>query len=126
MKYLLDVNTLLAWSHPTHPHHARLHAWRAGKKASDFATCAICELGFIRISAHGYGHTVESAARQLAFLKRDIAHYLEKSPEPALAAWAKTAAHTTDAYLCQLAVKNGMQLATFDARIKDSAAFLIP
>jgi predicted nucleic acid-binding protein len=55
MKYLPDVNALLAWGHATHPHHARLHAWKAGKKASDLATCAISDLGFIRITAQAYG-----------------------------------------------------------------------
>jgi predicted nucleic acid-binding protein len=125
MKYLLDVNVLLAWCHPASPHHARLHAWKARLKPSQLATCALSELGFIRVSAQGYGYTVKMAAEALAFIKCDIGQYIAECPPPALAAWAATAAKTTDAYLCQLAVAHKVQLATFDGGIKDPAAFLI-
>ena len=125
MKYLLDVNILLAWCHPPHPHHARVHAWKSKLKSSQLATCAICDLGFIRVSAQAYGYSIDMAARALDYIKRDVAGYITDNPPPALAKWADTGAKTTDAYLCQLAAAHKLQLATFDSGIKDPAAFLI-
>jgi hypothetical protein len=57
----------------------------------------------------------------MAFLKRDIARFIDTAPPPKLAAWATTGLRTTGAYLCQIAREHGMLLATFDTRIKDSA-----
>ena len=49
MKFLLDVNVLLAggWGH--HLRHAEAFAWLEGKK---IVLCPISELGFLRISSN--------------------------------------------------------------------------
>ena len=47
MKYLLDVNLLLAVIWSNHPQHPRAFAWMAGKTVS---VCPLTELGFLRIS----------------------------------------------------------------------------
>jgi len=126
MKYLLDVNALIAWHHDNPPEKkARIHAWAAPHKPA-LATCAISELGFIRVSMIAYNYTLEMAQTALAKIKQDFPAYIADHPPPRLAKWASTHRHTTDAYLCQLAAKHGMKLATFDTAIKDPAAFHIP
>ena len=127
MKYLLDVNAIVAWVHIDPPAlHARLHAWRAKLNPADISMCAICELGFLRITMARYGHDFATAEKELALIKRDVPGYIDILPPPHLPRWVVSHKHTTDAYLCQLAAANGMKLATFDTKISDAAAYSIP
>ena len=127
MKYLLDVNTLVAWAHAEPADkHARLHAWKAGIFPGDMSTCAICELGFLRVTMSTYGYDISTAEGALAKIRRDVHGYIDTLPPPRMARWVLSHKHTTDAYLCQLAAANGMRLATFDTSIKDAAVFRIP
>jgi len=125
MNYLLDVNALLALSHAG-PHYTRMKAWELGQKEPRFHTCAITELGFLRLSMAVYKFDRKTAETALSYAKRDIAGYIDSLPPPALAAWCATHAQTPDPYLCQLAAANGMKLATFDTKITDKAAAIIP
>jgi len=133
MKYLLDVNALVALGFLEHEFHRRVALWvrrLAAKETPDLATCAITELGFVRVLAQApqYGFTVRQARNLLQRLKaaravkfifipdgQDIAH---------LPAWVKTARQTTDGHLVQLAAASGAVLATLDKHIPQ--AFLIP
>ncbi|HLV96926.1 MAG TPA: hypothetical protein VKS44_17165, partial [Candidatus Acidoferrales bacterium] len=63
MKYLLDVNTLLALVILEHEFHARVASWVEHLGASgvpEMATCSITELGFVRVlgQAQQYGSSV--------------------------------------------------------------------
>ena len=51
MKYLLDVNALIALGFVNHQFHARIVAWLHGEKNPAILTCSITELGFVRILA---------------------------------------------------------------------------
>jgi predicted nucleic acid-binding protein len=123
--YLLDVNALVAWHHAGSPHHARFHAWAAGIGRENLRTCAITELGFIRVSMQVFGYTRQQAAGELSALKKGTG-FVAEAPSPKLPAWVTTAARTSDGYLVQLAAAAGVTLATFDAGIKDPAAESIP
>ena len=125
MKYLLDVNALLAWGQIRSQHNARFHKWAAKVAHQNLRTCATVELGFLRISMQAYGLSLGEAQTALAYLKRQAGGFIADAPSPNLAEWSTTASKTTDAYLCQLAHAHGMQLATFDNAIKDTAAYLI-
>jgi len=126
MKYLLDVNALIAWHHDNPlERKTRIHAWKALQKPQ-LATCAICDLGFIRVSMLAYNYDLGTAEKALEAIKRDVTSYIDTLPPPRLARWVLSHKHTTDAYLCQLAAAHGMKLATFDTAIKGSAAFHIP
>ena len=125
MKYLLDVNALVAWWHHTHPKHPVFHAWEKKTGFANVATCATAELGFLRITMHVYRYTLVEAQNALAQIRQKAGGFIADAPSPNLAPWSTTAAKTTDAYLCQLAHAHGMRLATFDYGIKDAAAFLI-
>ena len=49
MKYLLDVNALVALGFIHHEFHGRVAAWIKHNEFPDLATCSITELGFVRV-----------------------------------------------------------------------------
>ena len=123
MKFLLDVNALVALKHARSIHHGAISSWVSKKDRKTLATCALTELGFIRVSMQAYGVTMAAALTDLAELKSKFPLFIERAPAPDMPAWADTAAKTTDAYLVQLAAAHGMTLATFDRGI--TGAYLI-
>jgi predicted nucleic acid-binding protein len=133
MKYLLDVNALVALGFLEHEFHPRVARWvrrLAAKGTPELASCSITELGFVRVLAQApqYGVTVGQACHLLQRLKaaqtvrftfipdgQDVSH---------LPSWVRTARQTTDGHLAQLARANSAILATLDRSIP--RAFLIP
>lgn len=125
MKYLLDVNLLIADVVQTHSQHARVRNWLAGKQV---VLCPIVELGFLRISTHSraaIGLTMTDARDRLE--KFGQQRGAERIPDdlPALASQAQTSDQVTDHYLANLAAKHGLRLATLDVRIHHSAIELV-
>jgi predicted nucleic acid-binding protein len=117
MKFLLDVNALLALKHTRSSHHQICRTWMDKQGLKSMATCALTELGYIRISMAAYGVSLTDAQKDLVEIKLKLGGYVEKNPSPSLPAWSAHAARTTDAYLLQLAKSAGLELATFDAGI---------
>ena len=126
MKYLLDVNALVALGCIHHEFHDRVAAWLRTRQFPPLATCSITELGFVRVLAQApaYGFTVLQARSLLLRLKKsrivtvtfladghDIAH---------LPPWVKTPKQTTDGHLLALATANAAVLATLDEKIPGS------
>ena len=120
MKYLLDVNALMAWGHPSVAGHDRFHLWAKREGFGSLATCAHVELGFLRVSMAAYGFSLDSAQIVLAGMKRHVGGFVGSAPAPQLARWARTPGRTSDAYLIQLAESAGLRLATFDTSIPDA------
>lgn len=122
---LLDVNALIAWEHRGSPHHDRFHSWvkRVGSKT--LWTCALAELGFIRVSMQVFGYSLAETMTALEEIRKHTGGFVDSAPSPELADWVTSPAHTSDAYLAQIARTNGLQLATLDAGIPDSVAELI-
>ena len=128
---LLDVNVLLALAWPNHQFHGPATR-RLEKSSGRWATCALTQLGFIRLSSNpgavSPARTPGDAALLLAELVRDPAHvYLGALPAPISApsvTWTSVAGHrqVTDAYLLLLARRSGATFLTFDARLKALAA----
>jgi len=130
MTYLLDVNVLVAFGLINHSLHVRVTDWILANGPMVVATCAITELGFVRVIAQtpSYGLTVAEARSQLQALKglpnltwEFLGDQLDVSQLPR---WVKTGNQTTDGHLIQLATAHNATLATLDAKIP--AAFLIP
>jgi uncharacterized protein len=133
MKYLLDVNALVALGFVEHEFYERVNAWVLGLGETgvpELATCSITETGFVRISAQvsRYGLTVSEARSVLLRLKRSRAlkftfiaddHDISQLPD-----WVSTPKQITDGHLAELARANGAVLATLDRKIP--GAFLIP
>ncbi len=133
MKYLLDVNALIALGFLEHEFHERVARWvqrLAGRGTPELATCSITELGFVRVLAQApqYGFTVGQACDLLRRLKASGKVNFTLIPDAQevshLPRWVKTAKQTTDGHLMQLAGANGAVLATLDRGIPQ--AFLIP
>jgi toxin-antitoxin system PIN domain toxin len=120
MKYLLDVNVLIAAIWSTHVNHQKADLWVSDKQ---LAVCPISELGFLRISTHPKGLNSDMAGAR-ALLKDFLSkHAVDFVPAdlPALKAKASKSSEVTDFYLAELAGSRGMKLATLDAGIKHSA-----
>lgn len=130
MRYLLDVNALVALGIFHHGFHDRVNAWITSQEGAHWLTCSITELGFVRVSAQtpDYGFTVQQARTLLLSLKTNNKLALTLLPDgndiSSLPAWVKTPKQTTDGHLVQLASANGAVLATLDKGIP--GAFLIP
>jgi uncharacterized protein len=133
MKYLLDVNALVALGFLQHEFHERVAGWvriLASKRIGELATCSITELGFVRVLAQApqYGFTVALACNLLHRLKAgnlSIFTFITDDHDAShIPAWVKSSKQTTDGHLVQLAKTKGAILATLDLKIP--GAFLIP
>jgi len=128
---LLDVNVLLALAWPNHQFHAAalraLHS-RRGR----WATCALTQLGFIRLSSNSAAiPTAKGPAEAAALLEAMVADpshvYLESLPSP-VAKDCRGAfggilgsRQVTDAYLLMLARRNHAIFVTFDTKLEGLA-----
>jgi len=124
VKYLLDVNCLLAAIWSTHTNHAHADSWVKDKKLT---ACPVTDLGFLRISTHPKALNSDMAsARELLkdFLSK---HAVECVPAdlPALHSRANKPDFVTDTYLADLAASKGFKLATMDRGIKHPAVEII-
>ena len=133
MKYLLDVNGLVALGFLQHEFNERVASWvhtLASRGDPELATCSITELGFVRVLAQApqYGFTIAHARTLLLRLKTGNSPKFTFIPDDHdvshIPACVKTAKQTTDGHLVQLARAKGSILATLDERIP--GAFLIP
>ncbi|HEY1107298.1 MAG TPA: TA system VapC family ribonuclease toxin [Opitutaceae bacterium] len=126
MIYLADVNLLLALAWPQHSHHQRALAWWNSLTAQDrLATCAITELGFVRISMQTPVVRVDiltarKALARLCAAGRGHLFLPDTVGVDALPAWVKAASQTTDGHLVTLAAAQGARLVTLDAGIPGS------
>jgi predicted nucleic acid-binding protein len=133
VRYLLDVNALLAFGLREHRFHARVAVWikdLSARNSSEFATCAITELGFLRVSTHSsaYGYTLNQGKALLAQLKRTkglrFAFITDDQSIARLPAWVERTNQITDGHLAGMAKAHGALLATLDEKIPGS--FVIP
>jgi len=124
--YLLDVNALLALAHAAHVHHGRMEAWVHSLSQRDrLATCAITELGFVRIAPQvRLSPDVAAAQELLSALRRNrrrpfvcLSDELGADSWPS---WVRTPAQTTDGHLVALAASRNARLATLDEAIPDA------
>jgi hypothetical protein len=130
MKYLLDVNALVALGFAQHEFHDRVASWLKSQQFPPLATSSITELGFLRVLAQApvYGFTIAQARTLLLRLKEAGISQFTFIPDghdvSHLPAWVKTPKQTTDGHLAKLAGANGCVLATLDRKIPE--AYLIP
>jgi predicted nucleic acid-binding protein len=124
VRYLLDVNLLVALGHTLHAHHARAENWlsRVRPHAEALATCAITELGFVRVSVQsGLQPDVSAALVALAKLKTSSPVPIQLWPDDLGAArlpkYVRKPAELTDGHLLELARAQGAQFVTLDGKI---------
>ena len=129
---LLDVNVLLALVWPNHQFH-RAARYRLERDEDRWATCALTQLGFVRLSSNpavvGVAKSPLEAASLLTVLVEDSRHfYLDSLPspaaKPAMRMFEKILGNkqVTDAYLLSLAEGNDATLLSFDTRLRALAS----
>lgn len=122
--WLLDTNLLIALTHSAHIHHAEAHAWFASHPKRRWATCALTQLAFVRLTSNpkvvGSEITPAEAMQALTAMAAQPTHdYWADAPEPLHLTTLQSAAlvghrQVTDAYLLGLAVLRDQRLATLD------------
>ncbi len=124
MTALLDVNVLVALAWPNHVHHEAVLSWFKGQREAGWATCALTEAGFVRVSCNPsavrYAVTPTDAIALLGELTRlgahsfwSLDHSLLDLPE-AVATRLQGYRQITDAVLLATAIRHGGQLVTLD------------
>lgn len=123
---LLDVNALLALAWPNHQFHAAILKRLDRRPAPRWATCALTQLGFMRLSSNPsiveVRKTPAESVALLADLTSDQQHvYLDTLPALPHTARVFRQLHghqqVTDAYLLAVAEANGATLLTLDRRV---------
>lgn len=123
---LLDVNVLVALSWPQHVHHHRAHDWFAARTFRPWATTAITEAGFIRISSNraviAAAVSVADAVQALANMRALSGHVFvvdNSSLADPMIDTTRLVTHkqVTDVHLVNLAARSGTVLVTLDTAI---------
>ena len=127
MRYLLDVNALIALAHTGHVFHPKASKWflSVAAAARGFHTCSITEIGFVRVSVvTGLQPDITTAKQALDALKSSSKIRFELISDDVgvaqLPAFVKKTQAITDGHLFELARKNSMQLVTFDQGIPNA------
>lgn len=123
-RYLLDVNVLIALTWRNHIHHSTAHRWVERRETLQWASCALTQLAFVRISSNPK-ILPDAVSPRVActMLQRLVARpghrYLPETPALAdLSVWSTLGLvghrQVTDGYLLSLAIHHGARLATLD------------
>jgi toxin-antitoxin system PIN domain toxin len=128
VRFLLDVNLLMALLWENHEQHPQARKWLAG--AGEFVTCPLVQLGFVRVSSHpmlGFGMVPEVAFHVLRKFLEDERHHfvpddLSCADRALLSEQIAGPNQVTDHYLAALARQHGLCLATFDAPLSRAFA----
>lgn len=128
MASLLDVNVLLAVAWPNHQHHDAASAWFLKHARAGWATCALTELGFVRLSSNpAYTRNAVNPLDAIELLAqlREVGqhHFWEAMPSVLTLEGLPLAGHlqVNDALLVRLAENNEGRLVTFDAAARQYA-----
>jgi uncharacterized protein len=131
VRFLLDVNVLLALAFPLHTSHQAAHSWFRREPDRLWATCPLTQAGFLRVASRALGGARDAVQQALAGLERDCQspgheywpvdvdlRDLSDSQRSRLIGPNQVA----DMQLLLLAHRHRGQLATFDAGIRNLAS----
>jgi uncharacterized protein len=131
IRYLLDVNVLIALIDPSHVQHDRAHAWFASHGSKSWATCPLTENGVLRIVGHPrYPNSpgTPAAVAELLVRFRSLPGHQFWADDLSVFETRRVhlarlldSAQVTDSYLLALAAEHSGKLATFDKRLVTSA-----
>ena len=131
MTYLLDANVLIALAWPQHIHHEAAHRWFKNAGSKSWATCAITQLAFVRISSNAAiiadAVTPSLAVAALSEITNLTGHcfWSECLPMAQIDEVSHLAVvghrQVTDTYLLAMARHHSGVLATFDRGVKQLA-----
>jgi predicted nucleic acid-binding protein len=133
MKYLLDVNVLVALGIVEHEFHDQVTTWvrsLRSRRNVTLLTCSITELGFVRVLAQTqlYGFTAPTARALLLRMKAEdpalFVFLADDNDISHMPGWVRQPKQVTDGHLIQLAKRYGATFATLDGKIP--GAFRVP
>ena len=127
MRYLLDINVLIALMDPNHTFHQRAHAWW-NQDGRPWASCPITENGFIRImTSTAYSKNSQLSVADVTNLLSVFVlntnhafwpdHLSLRDEQEFQHTSILSSKHLTDLYLLAIAAKNNATLVTFDQNI---------
>jgi uncharacterized protein len=133
---LLDLNILTALLWPAHEHHDAAHRWFAARDRARWATCALTQLGFVRIVSNpSFSRDALSPAEAVVLLAENARHsghefwsddiQVAAAIEP-IETRLQGYRQLTDAYLLSLANRRKGVLATFDRGLRTLAGDALP
>lgn len=121
---LLDTNVLLALAWPNHQDHDAAHDWFKSQARHGWASCAITQLGFVRLSSNPAYTASSVTPQQAAALLRQLAAHKHHSfwPSPAAdapAIYLRALGHqqVNDAFLVEVAKRRQGRLVTLDTKL---------
>jgi toxin-antitoxin system PIN domain toxin len=130
--YLLDVNVLLALLWDTHMAHTKAKAWYVDCASTGWATCALTQAGFARVSSQlGFPSSSKDLNVITQLLKRCTAQkshcflpldFTLDVVHQTCTGGLQGHRQMTDAYLLTLAIRNQARLVTFDGGIRSLLA----
>jgi toxin-antitoxin system PIN domain toxin len=126
VKYLADVNVLIALLDEDHIHHQIVARWFDASAHDEFCVCAFTEAGFLRVTTNPKAglHSIEEALDALKSLDNHAGYRFWPMAEGWVALvepfCERVHGHQqiTDAYLLGLAVKKGGVLVTLDKAVR--------
>ena len=128
---LLDLNILTALLWPAHEHHEAAHRWFSARANARWATCALTQIGFVRITSNpAFSRDALSPTEAMALLAENLTHpghefWAAALQVPAairgMEARLQGYRQFTDAYLLALANRHKGVLATFDRGLRTLA-----
>ena len=121
---LLDTNVLLALAWPNHQSHDLAHEWFRLQARHGWASCALTQVGFIRLSSNPAYTRLAVTPPQAATLLRELLAHKKHSfwPSPAgdsPALYQRALGHqqVNDAYLVEVAKRHKGRLVTLDTKL---------
>lgn len=125
MRALLDVSALLALMDPVHTAHGRMQSWMLDDGAAGWASCAVTQLGFVRVTSQAAYPNSRQPSVALSLLSQAASqtdHEWWDADLPLTDArfdGARLLGHrqVTDAYLLALAIHHGGRFVTLDRRV---------
>jgi hypothetical protein len=125
---LLDVNVLIALAWTSHEHHPKAQNWFLTHSPKGWATCALTETAFVRLSCNPAltPHALKpSHAREFlcSLIEQPRHHYFSVIPSLIRNEFSKiwplitNHHHVTDAYLIGIAHHHKAKLLTFDQNL---------
>ena len=128
VRYLLDLNALIAFGDHDHEHHQAIQKWFISSGKTDWGVCPLTEAGFIRITTNPAYRPMSRTTAQATVILADFATHPGYRYWPITEKWTVLTApfsarlfghqQVTDAYLLGLAVKEKGVLVTFDRGIR--------
>ena len=117
MSHLLDVNILVACAWQSHADHVRANRWL--NRAPSFATAAVTEMGFLRVSmSPAFGATFADATEALQAIVGMRGHrFLRDGTRGRSLPAVTTSKDVSDAHLVRLAARHRLKLATLDTAL---------